>query len=146
MCRLDGSSSHMLFMDFSLDKLKDTLVKNQNKRLGILKAMNAFTPENTQARVKGIKKLQTALPDMSIFINCLMILATNQETTDDMLLDLYNYYVTIGLGMHSPKIRACAISLATLLVPKAVHLILPLRSQLVTLGKSEKWWRSRRTC
>lgn len=138
--RLDGSSSLMLFMDFSLDKLKDTLAKNQNKRLGILKVMNAFTPESTQARVKGIKKLQMVMPDLSIFINCLMILATNQETTDNMLLDLYNYYVTIGLGMHSPKIRACAISLATLLVPKAMHLILPLRSQLVRLSQTEKWW------
>ena len=140
MCQLDSGSSLMLFMDFSLDKLKETLAKNQNKRLGILKVMNAFTPESTQARVKGIKKLQMLLPDLSIFINCLMILATNQETTDDMLLDLYNYYVTIGLGMHSPKIRACAISLATLLVPKALHLVLPLRSQLVSLGQSEKWW------
>lgn len=136
----DAGSSLMLFMDFSLEKMKESLITNHNKRLGILRVMNAFTPESTQARVKGIKKLQLMLPDLSIFINCLMILAVNQDTTDELLLDLYNYYVTIGLGMHSPKIRACAISLATLLVGPAVHLLFPVREQLESLGQKEKWW------
>ena len=69
-----------------------------------------------------------------------MILAVNQDTTDELLLDLYNYYVTIGLGMHSPKIRASAISLATLLVEPAVHLLFPIKDQMVGLARKEKWW------
>ena len=140
MKSIDPNSSLMLFMDFSLEKMKDTLTKNQNKRLGIMRVMNAFMPDSTQAKVKGAKKLQMLISDLGIFINCLMILATNQETTDVLLLDLYHYYVTIGLGMHSPKIRACAISLATLLVPDGLKSILPLKDQLVSLGRTEKWW------
>jgi hypothetical protein len=143
-----------MFVDFSLSKLNDTLAKDCSKRLGILSILDAFTSNTAVSRVTSIKRLQSVVPDMACFINCLMILAQAQSESktdhedngskmnrnDEMLLDLYAYYANIGLSDGSPRVRSSAIALLSLLVPKAVHLLLPLLDSLTTLARTEKWW------
>lgn len=147
-----------IFVDFSLSKLTDTLAKDSSKRLGILAILDAFTSNTTVSRVTSIKRLQSVVPDMATFINCLMILAQTQEESkgyadnsgirgngssngnDEMLLDLYAYYANIGLSDGSPRVRTSAIALLSLLVPKAVHLLLPLLDAITTLARTESWW------
>jgi len=129
-----------LFVDFSLFKLTNTINRNANKRLSILRILSAFTPASTSARMACLRKLQSALPDMPVFIHCLTILAQNETQMDTVLLDLYLYYADIGLGMPSPKLRAGAIAVLSILVTHADYIIVPLIPQLIQSAKVETWW------
>jgi hypothetical protein len=140
LLQLDPNNCLSMFMDFSLQKLAVVLSRNTSKRLAIMTIVAAFTPPNTLSKVQAIKKLQALISDTAIFINCLTMLATAQRSEDEMLHDLYAYYAGIGMGMHSPKIRSSAISLLCLLVPKAVHLLVPITDSLIILAKTESWW------
>ena len=136
----DPHSSLSLFCDFALFKLSSTLLNNSPKRLGILHLMHAFSPQETQAHVQCIKRLQSMVPDLSIFIHCLTILCANEPRFDALLLDLYSYYATIGLSSVSPKVRAGSISMLCSLLPQAELIVasnLPLLEK-ICLGDS--WW------
>eukprot|EP01034_Spumella_vulgaris_P028269 gene28269-35105_t len=136
----DAHSSLSLFCDFAMFKLSNTLVSNPRKRLGILKLLHAFAPNTANAHIQCIKRLQAIVSvqntDLAPFIHCLTILATNETLViDDMLLDLYAYYSTIGLSMQSPKIRSCAISILNSLLPQGELIIaqqLPLLEKFAT--------------
>lgn len=136
----DGHTSLALFCDFALFKLADTIVRNSSKRLGILRLLHSFSPADPQAHVQCIKRLQVVIPDLTIFVHCLTILAANESTLDEMLLDLYIYYATIGLGNPNPKLRAGAVAMLATFVSKAEGLIVPMLPQLASLASSETWW------
>lgn len=140
LSQIGPKDSLSLFVDFSLFKLTNTINRNANKRLSILRVLSAFTPANTQARMSCLRKLQSSLPDMPVFIHCLTILAQNETQMDAVLLDLYLYYADIGLGMPSPKLRAGAIAVLSILVTHADYIIVPLIPQLIQSAKSETWW------
>jgi hypothetical protein len=60
---------------------------------------------------------------------------------DELLLDLYSYYASIGLGLPSPKIRAGAVGMLQSLLPQAEVIVasnLPLLENLTDGGGM--WW------
>lgn len=136
----DPAISLPLFCDFALFKLLETIIRNSQKRQGIMRLMHAFSPRDAQAHVQCIKRLQATITDMATFIHCLTVLAINESDMDDMLLDLYLYYATIGLGMPSPKLRAGAVAMLSSFVPRAEQLIIPMLPQLATIATTEAWW------
>lgn len=130
----DPQSSLSLFCDFSLFKLARTLTANPRKRQGILRLLHAFSPLDTQSHVQCIKRLQSVVPDLSVFIHCLTILSANETQLDELLLDLYSYYSSIGLGLPAPKIRAGSVAMLHSLLPQAELIVaanMPLLIQLV---------------
>lgn len=138
----DPHSSLSLFCDFALFKLSSTLVSNPRKRVGILRLLHAFTPGDAPSHVQCIKRLQTIVPDLSVFIHCLTILSSNETHVDELLLDLYSYYASIGLGLPSPKIRAGAVAMLQALLPQAELIVasnLPLLENL-TDASGGMWW------
>jgi hypothetical protein len=136
----DGKSSLPLFCDFALFKLSRTLNEHPYKRLGVLRVLYAFSPHDTLSHVQCIKRLQAIVPDLRVFICCLTILATLETDLDMSLLDLYQYYATIGLGLPSPRLRAGAAAVMASLYPLAGGMISPMLPQLQALGQSESWW------
>lgn len=138
----DPHSSLSLFCDFALFKLSTTLISNPRKRVGILRLLHAFTPGDAPSHVQCIKRLQTIVPDLSVFIHCLTILSSNETHVDELLLDLYSYYASIGLGLPSPKIRAGAVAMLQALLPQAELIVasnLPLLENL-TDASGGMWW------
>jgi hypothetical protein len=101
----DSHSSLSLFCDFALLKLSGILVSVPNKRLGILRLLHAFAPNESQSHVQCIKKVQSIITDLPTFVQCLAILSALETSFDEMLIDLYSYYSCIGLGLPSPKVR-----------------------------------------
>jgi hypothetical protein len=136
----DPVTSLTLFSDFTFFKLTDTVMKNIQKRSGIMRLLHAFAPQDAQSHIQCIKRLQSYISDQTTFIHCLSILALNESESDDQLLDLYFYYATIAMGMSSPKIRAGAIALLNGFVGKADSLIFPLLEQIRALSLTETWW------
>mmetsp|Transcript_12233 Transcript_12233/g.18521 ORF Transcript_12233/g.18521 Transcript_12233/m.18521 type:complete len:865 (+) Transcript_12233:98-2692(+) len=136
----DPKSSLPLFCDFGLFKLARTLNEHPYKRLGVLRVLYAFSPHDTMSHVQCIKRLQAIVPDLRVFICCLTILATLETDLDMSLLDLYQYYATIGLGLPSPRIRAGAAAVMSALYPLAGGMISPMLPQLRTLARTESWW------
>jgi hypothetical protein len=90
--------------------------------------------------VQCIKRLQTLVGDLEIFIHCLTILASLQSEHDDMMLDLYIYYANIGLGLPSPKLRAGAVAMLASLLPAAESLVISMLPQMLRLARTERWW------
>lgn len=136
----DPHSSLPLFCDFALFKMASTLTNNPPKRLGILTLLHAFSALDTQSHIQCIKRLQAIVPELSSFIHCLTILAMNERSVDDLLLDLYAYYAAIGLGMPSPKIRAGAIAMLGSLLPAAEVVVASCLPQLYNIVQAESWW------
>jgi hypothetical protein len=136
----DPVTSLTLFYDFTFFKLTETVLKNMQKRNGIMKLLHAFAPQDSQSHVQIIKRLQACIGDQATFIHCLSILAINETETDDELLDLYFYYASIAMGMSSPKLRAGAVALLSAFVGRADSLIIPLLGQIRTLSQTETWW------
>lgn len=136
----EPSNSLPLFFDFALQKLINTLERNPQKRLGILKILFAFSPNETKAHIECIKRLQAILSDLQIFIHCLTILASLETILDDALLDLYMYYAIIGLGMPSPKLRSGAVQVMAYLLPQAEGVVSSMIPQLIKVASTDKWW------
>ena len=136
----DPRESLVLFVDFGLFKMSNTLMRNPSKRQGILRVLHSFTAPSTQARMSCIKRLQGLVPDLAIFIHCLTILAANETSMDALLIDLYLYYATIGLGMPSPKLRAGAVAVLAVLVLHDEQAVAPLVPQLAAMAEQESWW------
>ena len=140
MSRKDPQSSLAMFCDFVLFKLAPTLQSNSQKRLGILQLLYSFAPADSQGHIQCIKRLQRVIPDLSIFIQCLAILAANERKLDALLLDLYTYYATIGMSNNSPRVRAGAVSILGNLLPQAETIVAPLFPHLEELAFTETWW------
>jgi hypothetical protein len=143
IAKRDPSSSLSLFCDFALFKMAPTLVANPRKRVGILRLLHAFSPPDAPSHVQCIKRLQTIVPDLSVFIHCLTILSSNESHVDELLLDLYSYYASIGLGLPSPKIRAGAVGMLQALLPQAELVVasnLPLLERLTAEMGGGMWW------
>eukprot|EP01038_Epipyxis_sp_PR26KG_P010620 gene10620-14262_t len=136
----DPHSSLTLFCDFALIKLAPVLVNNPSKRLGILKLLHSFSPQDSSSHVQCIKRLQAIVSDLTPFIHCLTILASLEVKLDDLLLDLYSYYATIGLGMSSPKIRAGSIAMLCALLPHGEAVVASTLPQLAKNCRNENWW------
>lgn len=138
----DPRSSITMFCDFALVKLSSVLANNPSKRLGILRVLFAFSPVDTISHIQCIKRLQSLVPDLKVFIHCLTVLASYETVLDDSLLDLYLYYANIGLAFPSPKIRAGAMSVLTLLLPQTTDIVMfsNMFTDLVNVCKQETWW------
>ena len=140
LSRKDPQSSLALFCDFALFKLAPTLTANAQKRLGILQLLYAFSPSDSHGHIQCIKRLQAIIPDLSIFLQCLTILAANERSLDPLLLDLYSYYATIGMSNNSPRVRAGAVSILGYLLPQSEAVIASIFPLLEDLATSESWW------
>lgn len=140
IARRDPQSSLAIFCDFALFKLVPTLLANGQKRLGILQLMYSFAPSDSQGHIQCIKRLQSLIPDLSIFIQCLTIFAASERKLDALLLDLYSYYATIGLSNNSPKVRAGAVSILGCLLPQSEAVVASLLPLLDDLSSHETWW------
>jgi hypothetical protein len=138
--RKDPQSSLALFCDFALAKLAPTLLSNPQKRLGILQLLYSFAPSDSNGHIQCIKRLQSLIPDLSIFVQCLVILAANERKLDSLLLDLYTYYATIGLSNNSPRIRAGAVSIFAGLFPQSELFVASQLPLLEDLSRTETWW------
>lgn len=138
----DPRSSIQMFCDFALVKLTAVLASNPSKRLGILRVLFAFSPNDTISHIQCIKRLQSLVPDLKVFIHCLTVLASYETNLDDSLLDLYLYYANIGLAFPSPKIRAGAMSVLAQLLPQTTDIVMfdAMFSELVTTCQQETWW------
>lgn len=138
----DARSSIQMFCDFALVKLTSVLTNNPSKRLGILRVLFAFSPSDTISHIQCIKRLQSLVPDLKVFIHCLTVLASYETALDDSLLDLYLYYANIGLAFPSPKIRAGAMSVLSQLLPQTTDICMfdSMLSELVTTCQQETWW------
>mmetsp|Transcript_16792 Transcript_16792/g.37267 ORF Transcript_16792/g.37267 Transcript_16792/m.37267 type:complete len:732 (-) Transcript_16792:647-2842(-) len=137
----DPSSSLTSFCDFALFKLAKTLISNPYKRVGVLKLLHAFATPDAHAHVQCIKRLQNIVPDLSVFIHCLTILSSNETHLDELLMDLYSYYASIGLGLPSPKTRAGSVLMLNALLPQAEVIVasnMPALEKLV--DPSGTWW------
>lgn len=138
--RKDGMSSLNLFSDFSLPKLLPTICQNPSKRLGVLQLLHSFTPLNPEAHIQCIKRLQNLISDLDIFISCLAILATQESLLDELLVDLYSYYASIGLGSPSPKLRANCISMLSALLPLGIPIVARTTFSLAKSINRNSWW------
>ena len=99
-----------------------------------------FTPGDTASRVQLIKRLQTAIPDLKVFVHCLTVLCYYEIGFDATLVDLYSYYATIGLGMPNPKLRAAAIWVLGILYPVASFAIDEVFPRVADIALSDSWW------
>ena len=140
LSQIGPKDSLSLFADFSLFKLTNTINRNSNKRVAILRIFSAFSPPNTQSRMACLRKLQSSLPDMTVFLHCLTIFAQNETQMDHVLLDLYMYYTNIGLKMPAPKLRAGAIAIMAVLVMHDDKIIEPILPALLQSAQTETWW------
>ena len=140
LSQIGPKDSLSLFADFSLFKLTNTINRNSNKRVAILRIFSAFSPPNTQSRMACLRKLQSSLPDMTVFLHCLTIFAQNETQMDNVLLDLYMYYTNIGLKMPAPKLRAGAIAIMAVLVMHDDKIIEPILPTLLQSAQTETWW------
>ena len=138
----DSHSCLSLFCDFALFKLANVLKTNSQKRVGILRLLHAFSPDDSQGHIQCVKRLQSIVSELSIFIQCLTILSSNETKLDPLLLDLYSYYATIGLSNNSPKIRAGSIAMLTSLLPQGESIIASNFPLLQQLAGTETWWES----
>lgn len=136
----DSKASLYLFCDFSLFKLASVLHNHPYKRLGILRVLYSFSSHDTSSHIQCIKRLQYIISNIHIFIHCLTILSSLEHELDMSLLDLYQYYAIIGLGIPSPKIRAGATSVICNLYPLSGGMISPILPQLQLLAETESWW------
>ena len=136
----DPQASLALYCDFALPKLLSSIETHPLKRYGILLTLIAFTPLDTPSKVQCIKRLQSSIPDLRIFIHCLTVIAYCDDDADDTRIDLYLYYATIGLGMPNPKIRASAIWMLAVIYPKQPGAITQMMSTLTNLIEGESWW------
>ena len=138
----DSRSSIILFSDFALVKLTSVLTNNPSKRLGILRVLYAFSPNEISSHIQCIKRLQSLIPDLKVFIHCLTVLASYETAMDDAMLDLYLYYANIAIAFPSPKIRAGAMSVLALLLPQSSDIAMfnNMFLELVKICKQEAWW------
>lgn len=136
----DPKSSLQLFYDFTLIKLISVLNDHPYKRYGILKILYSFTSSNIQSHIQCIKKLQSIIVNIQIFIHCLCILSSFEHELDLSLLDLYQYYSIIGLSINSPKIRSVSINVICNLYSISNGLISNLLPQLQLIAETENWW------
>jgi hypothetical protein len=136
----DPKSSLYLFCDFSLFKLSTVLQTHPYKRLGILRVLYSFSAHDTSSHIQCIKRLQYIVTNLHVFIHCLTILSSLEQQLDMSLLDLYQYYAIMGLGIPSPKIRAGATSVISNLYPLSGGMISPVLPQLQSLAETETWW------
>lgn len=144
--RKDPQSSVALFCDFALLKVPTTVLQNPGKRTGVLRAMYAFSPPGTTSHVQCIKRLQAALPNIFDFISCLSVLAPFETNVDAALLDLYMYYVAIGLAHPNPKLRACSVFIMASLLPMSSSQatdVINLLPEIRRLSEEEVWWETR---
>lgn len=140
----DPFSSLALFMDFSMFKLAATTTRHAQKRLGILQLLHAFAPSDPESHVQCIKRLQGIIPQLPDFIACLNILALQEESLSELLLDLYAYYTTIGLSQPSPKIRAGSIAMLRALLPEGESVVAKnLRHLEQAIDGAHCWWEER---
>lgn len=140
ICAKEPASSLPLFSDFAFGKLGSTIQRNPLKRQGIMRVLLAFSPTDTHSHVQCIKKVQAVVTDLSVFIHCLTILAGFETSIDETLLDLYQYYAMIGLGMPSAKIRASAVSVLVALMPHSESTVISMLPQLKVYAETETWW------
>lgn len=106
-----------------------------------MRLLHAFAPTDAPSHVQCIKRLQSIVPDLTVFIHCLTILSSNETHVDELLLDLYSYYASIGLGLPSPKIRAGAVGMLQSLLPQAEQIVAANLSLLESLTDSGgMWW------
>lgn len=136
----DGLTSLNLYADFALPKLVTTIYQNPTKRFGILQTLHAFTPSFSEAHVQCIKRLQNLVTDLHVFINCLAILAIQEDALDELLLDLYSYYATIGLGAPSPKLRANCLAMLSALLPEGELIVANSLKSLADGLSHNSWW------
>lgn len=136
----DCLSSLNLFADFALPKLVTTIYQNPCKRLGVMQLLHSFSPNSSEAHVQCIKRLQNLVSDLNVFINCLAILATQEKSFDDLLLDLYSYYASIGMGSPSPKLRANCVAMLSALLPQGVVAVATTTASLVKSINRNSWW------
>jgi hypothetical protein len=146
----DPFSSLALFMDFSMFKLANITTRHAQKRVGILQLLHAFAPNDPESHVQCIKRLQAIIPQLPDFISCLNILALQEESLNDLLLDLYAYYATIGLSQPSPKIRAGSIAMLRALLPEGEIVVSRNLQHLETVflgsANAQYWWEERAQC
>lgn len=140
--RIDPISSLALFCDFALFKLVEAIVEHPEKRNALMRLLHAYAPPDTQSHVQCIKRLQSALPDLTVFIHCLTMLATKEAQLDATLIDLYIYYGTMGLSNASPKVRASAASMIANFASRAEHVtaVYGMMLTIAPLAESETWW------
>ena len=142
----DPRGSLALFCDFALTKMTSVLANNPLKRLGILKMLHAFSPNDIPSHIQCIKRLQAVVPNITDFIHCLTILATQESTLDASLLDLYVYYASIGLSHPSPKLRAGALAVLSTLLSQngagtgSTDIIIALVPTFIQLSRQDMWW------
>lgn len=140
----DPFSSLAMFMDFSMFKLANITIRHAQKRLGILQLLHAFSPANPESHVQCIKRLQGIITQLPDFIACLNVLALQEESMNELLLDLYSYYATIGLGQPSPKIRAGSIAMLRALLPEGETVVAKNLLHLERMVNGEQcWWEER---
>lgn len=107
---LDNKNENLgliIFLDYYLTPLTTIFINNNNKKKeALLKILKNFTSSSKLNYIQSIKRLQIILPNLSSFLNCLSILSNFEINYDDLLLDMYSYYLTIGLTSNSSQCRS----------------------------------------
>ena len=141
-----GKTAMDLFFNYSLDKLAPLIISNPQKRGGILMILYSFSPLDTASHIRCIKQLQAIVLNIPNLIYCLGVLSALETQMDEMLLDLYMYYSSIGIASQNPKLRSVSVYILSVLLPMPgaplVDLILAMLPELTRLSEEETFWES----
>ena len=77
----------------------------------------SFSSTDTASHIRCIKQLQMIVSNIPDLIYCLGVLSSLESQMDEMLLDLYIYYSSIGMASQSPKLRSVSVYILSWLLP-----------------------------
>lgn len=138
MVTKDAATATSLFNDFAMRPLCAVIKANPAKRHDVLAVIYAYSA-SWEDHPNVIRLLQETLDDLPTFISCLTRLIYLESEFDPDLLDIYQYYCRIGMGMTSPSLRAASLGMLAVLAdsnPEAVARDVPRLAAL----RDDPWW------
>merc|ERR1711991_111545 len=142
--RKDSKSAIDMFFDYALDKLSPMIISNPQKRGSVLTILYSFSSTDTASHIRCIKQLQMIVSNIPDLIYCLGVLSSLESQMDEMLLDLYIYYSSIGMASRSPKLRSVSVYILSWLLPMSgapiMDLVLSLLPDLQRISDEESFW------
>ena len=141
MVTKDAYVPFALFADFGLPKLSALCHAQPRKLAQLVPLVFAFAAVDAEEHVKVVRKLQEAIADVSVFVQCLAVLIQHEREFSEKMMEMYTYYCMIGLRATSAFTRAVALSMLSVLLPydQEQKLLGPTLDRMLDLVHDD-WW------
>mmetsp|Transcript_46350 Transcript_46350/g.63101 ORF Transcript_46350/g.63101 Transcript_46350/m.63101 type:complete len:794 (-) Transcript_46350:479-2860(-) len=136
----DTPNAVRLFGDFTLPKLLPLFQSCSRKRKAVMQLLYAFSPPDATSHYQVLKRLQADLRSMPLFIEAVALAIFLETDFTDTSVDMYTYYCKMGMTQSSPRLRAAAVAMLSVLLPRMPQdAPLKLLPQLKQLSASDTW-------